>query len=811
MRLRRGLWAVLSMLLLTSSVAAQSIRGVVTERDTRRPLPGVVVLLLSGDSAVARSLSNTLGAYSVPAPGPGQYRLRTLRIGYRPVTSSVFEVGTQSLERNIEVVSVPIALDTVRVAGRNECRVRPDSAAATFAVWEQVRTALTATQLTSRAVGWEATIVTYERSLDPTRGRVLQQNANVRTMDNIRPWVARSADSLHAQGYVLTDNDDVTTFYAPDIAVLMSDEFMSDHCWRLSSRSDTARVGIDFEPTRDRRNIPDIRGTVWVDRHSAELRRLEFRYANVSKDQQAGPSGGTLDFTRASTGDWIITRWHIRMPVIELRSFHMYGRFENETRIREIRMEGGDLAVLTHGADTVWKRPPLVLAGTVVDSLSDRPVIGASVRLVGTSMGDTTNRSGGFRLEDVLPGLYTLDIATPSLARYGMSHSVSIMFADSGATLRVRVPTGEQLLNGMCRSTNRGVVIGQLKMVGDTLPVAGAKVFAEWKDIVIQGNSAVTQRRYVESSSDSTGRYVICGAPLRTAMTVSATLDSAMSSQEPVALTDTQRIAVADLTLMRGGVPTAAFAGTVRSDSAPVAGAEISLPLVPLSATTDEKGAFHLNGVPEGRQFVEVRRLGFKPVLATIDFTARKTLERDFRLERVTTLEAVTVSEKAFMTGFDERRKLGLGSFLTREDLEKWTVVPLATVMTQSRGAGVITGPGNNRFIVGRRVVPTGREIFGELPKNVTCEDEGGRPVTCACYAQVYVDRVLMNRGDPTPPFDINHISADRIEAVEWYAGRMEVPAEFMSRQADCGVLVIHTRRTFPHATRDSSSKKPDS
>lgn len=62
------------------------------------------------------------------------------------------------------------------------------------------------------------------------------------------------------------------------------------------------------------------------------------------------------------------------------------------------------------------------------------------------------------------------------------------------------------------------------------------------------------------------------------------------------------------------------------------------------------------------------------------------------------------------------------------------------------------------------------------------------------CYAQVYLDNSLMysGRGDL---FDINTIPTSSIEAIEYYAGPSEIPAQYLRLNSPCGVVVIHTRR----------------
>ena len=68
--------------------------------------------------------------------------------------------------------------------------------------------------------------------------------------------------------------------------------------------------------------------------------------------------------------------------------------------------------------------------------------------------------------------------------------------------------------------------------------------------------------------------------------------------------------------------------------------------------------------------------------------------------------------------------------------------------------------------------------------------------VKVACYAQVYIDDILMNRGNPTRPFELTSVFSDQAEAIEWYNGPSQTPARYSDLNSVCGVLVIHTRRT---------------
>jgi len=64
-----------------------------------------------------------------------------------------------------------------------------------------------------------------------------------------------------------------------------------------------------------------------------------------------------------------------------------------------------------------------------------------------------------------------------------------------------------------------------------------------------------------------------------------------------------------------------------------------------------------------------------------------------------------------------------------------------------------------------------------------------------ACYAHIYIDGQLMNgTREPAEPFDVNYLTPDQIEGIEWYAGPGETPLEYSKLGSKCGVLVIWTK-----------------
>ena len=539
--------AAVALLLCAASAGAQTIRGVVVRPADGVGIAGVVVLLIDrSGGVVARALTNERGEYRVAASASGVYHIRTLRIGFRPMTSDAIDLRDgQELSQRLSLASVPFLMDTVRVVGANSCRVRADTAAATYAIWEQVRTALTATEISSANRSLRATVVTYDRTLDADGRRVRTQSSRLRTSLAARPWIARSRENLRRHGYVVDDADGGKTYFAPDLDELLSDAFLDDHCFRVAQQRDPIRIGLEFEPARERSHLPDIRGTVWLSRTTSELERLEFRYANVSRAQEMGAAGGEVAFTRMANGAWAISRWSIRMPVLAQRAT---GGFNGASRtleleVAELKISGGDLALMTSGRDTIWARAPLVLAGTITDSVTRRPMPGARVALVGTTLLGSSDAEGRFAVSGVLPGEYIVEVRTALLDAVGAAHQSALTFTDGVTPVTIRVPPPRQVAATLCVGTtlggDEGIILGRVSVRGDTIPPKHMKVRAEWTrvgyDIAASGGKP---NRWVEALSDSGGNYRLCGVPLHASLVVRVVSDSATGDPVSIQITN---------------------------------------------------------------------------------------------------------------------------------------------------------------------------------------------------------------------------------------------------------------------------------
>lgn len=790
--------AAVALVASATGVSAQSVRGTVVERATGAPLSGVVVQLLdSAGAAIARTITSGEGRYRLTAPGAGSFGLRVLRLGYRPSVPV-----TVSLRPGPDVVQGPlfagasVLLDTVRVAGRRECRLRPEVATATFDVWEQIRTALVGAQVTAdrRLI---TSVVSYERALDNRGNQVLRQATSLRAGIAGVPWRSIPADSLTRVGYAVTEPSGATTYFAPDLSVLTSEQFVAEHCLRLVA--DDQRIGIAFEPTRSRRNLPEIEGTMWIDRRSLELRSLDFQYANVTR-HEAELGGGHVEFTRLRDGGWLISRWTIRAPVLETR----YGsggvlREGNQVAgrvVREVHEEGGQLSLVRAGRDTLWTNAALSVAGTVRDS-AGRAVAGVRVELRGTGTAALTDASGRFRIDGVVPGNYMIEAQTDALAAAGGRESEQVSVLAARADVMLRVPADSQVVLASCTNLDprRGMLGGEVLRM-DSLPPADAKLTIEWNEFQIAGREIVQRGRAVDAAPDTRGRFMVCDIPLRTTLVVRASAEGRESLPDTVRLSPESRFAFTELRLTEP-VGNFMLAGRVlfELDGSPIENAEVSILELAKTVHTATDGAFLIREIPEGIHEISVRRLGYRQGRAWVNFGAAKTVERNFLIGRATALDTIAVTAQRTMVDFEERRQMGLGQFVTRAQLEKYETLELPTILARL-GMRFVRG-GTATYLVGGRGGSTSFTLQAQFCDRLRFEGKEPEPTQrCQCYTQVYLDNMMLygaSAGEAVP--DISSIPVVAVEALEYYAGAAQAPVMFNRPNSHCGVLVIHTRR----------------
>lgn len=240
---------------------------------------------------------------------------------------------------------------------------------------------------------------------------------------------------------------------------------------------------------------------------------------------------------------------------------------------------------------------------------------------------------------------------------------------------------------------------------------------------------------------------------------------------------------------------TASITGKVSTTSgSPVPGARVAVSGSDITAGTDSTGTFYLRTVPRGQQQLTVRQIGFEPATRVLSVPDSGVVSLDVTLTAIP-LDTVRVQEGSIIPSFDEHRRIGLGYFLTREQLAKQENRRMADILAQVPGIHLKNGGGANVSWIysGRRPVTS---ISMRSRRDLDQADLAYGADPRLCYAQVYLDQVLVYRGgDQEPLFNVNSVLPHEIHAIEYYAGPSVTPARYSRLNSQCGVLVIHTRR----------------
>ena len=314
----RPILLLLAALAMPALARAQTVQGRVTEAGSDQPVPGAIVLLLDASGVrQGATLSDPAGQYRLTARADGTYRLRVERVGFASSTSGAvrLEAG-QTVELALVAESSRIVLEPVVATGTaRRCAGELHGGAQAATMWEEARKALFSTTLAAEAGRYRFVTETREREMSLDGRTVMRTHVEHDTTDGL-PFESQSAASLVTAGYVQLTPQRVIV-YGVDAAAILSDEFLAHHCFGLrdGGLERQGLVGLEFVPLRGRVR-PDVRGVLWMDRASAELRYVEYGYTDVDFQGPVERLTGRLDFRRLPTGAWVTETWTLIIPML---------------------------------------------------------------------------------------------------------------------------------------------------------------------------------------------------------------------------------------------------------------------------------------------------------------------------------------------------------------------------------------------------------------------------------------------------------------------------------------------------------------
>ncbi|HUX33148.1 MAG TPA: carboxypeptidase-like regulatory domain-containing protein [Gemmatimonadaceae bacterium] len=238
----------------------------------------------------------------------------------------------------------------------------------------------------------------------------------------------------------------------------------------------------------------------------------------------------------------------------------------------------------------------------------------------------------------------------------------------------------------------------------------------------------------------------------------------------------------------------------VATDSAtnrPLTGVHITIQGTSLTAVTDSTGRFVIGDIPPGSYVVRFRALGYDLQNIALEFDPGRAVTWDQALAATAVhLEPVVVNKPARELnlgrgGFDQRRKVGRGQFMTQDEWNQFAPRDVASVLRRFHSLNV-------KFTGGESYVLSTR---GDMVSQT--EKRGLQSVACAM--RIGLDGQLM-----PPGFTIDQIPLSQTQAIEVYAGPAEMPAEFNNDLGAAPVTIANRLPPELAAAMGSSAPKED-
>lgn len=206
----------------------------------------------------------------------------------------------------------------------------------------------------------------------------------------------------------------------------------------------------------------------------------------------------------------------------------------------------------------------------------------------------------------------------------------------------------------------------------------------------------------------------------------------------------------------------------------PIEGAEVIDVFAHLTAVATRTGTVSLAFLPEGGSMLRIQKIGFKPVTQIVEISPSDTVSITVLMEAtaqtlptVVTKDSAPVFVSPGLRAFEERRKTGMGRFITEAELRKNDSRSLTNVVRQSGAAVSCTRRTPIRcFVVNQRTGGSG------------------------CSLDVYYDGALVTDDNR----DLEQIPTNQIGAVEIYASTATVPAQYNRTSKGCGVMLLWSR-----------------
>lgn len=424
------------------------------------------------------------------------------------------------------------------------------------------------------------------------------------------------------------------------------------------------------------------------------------------------------------------------------------------------------------------------VSGVVSDSITHLPLAGATVQLVDADsmarFGQTaiSDSLGRFTFPDVPDGRYWLGFFHAMLDSLGVEpplHEVRVT-GHRGVRADLGIPSPARLRTAICtslaKSDSGAVVVGVVRNAHDGAPAAGVAVTGEWLELSFSKDGVISHTPRLVVTTAETGWFAMCNVPSAGSMALTASRGADTTGFIEVQV-PASRFLRRDLYLGSARAGDGHLTGVVTSvvDGRPVPGAHVII-VGGSPALTNDRGEWTLMNAPLGTRMLEVRAIGHFPEHRVVDVVEGAAPVRValFTMKAMLDTMRVTASRLSLdrrKSGFEERRRIGAGHYLTAENIARRHPFNVSDLFRGVPGLTLESDPGG----IEKRIWMRG--AFGD------CE-----PVT-------YINSMYMAELSAR---DIDDwVMPDEVAGMEFYS-ETTIPAQFRRGLRDCGVIVIWTK-----------------
>jgi hypothetical protein len=348
---------------------------------------------------------------------------------------------------------------------------------------------------------------------------------------------------------------------------------------------------------------------------------------------------------------------------------------------------------------------------------------------------------------------------------------------------------GAQICGRASPSDSSGVVVGVVRDARNRAPLGGGVVSAEWLELTVNRGGFTRRVPRLADTTAGNGWFALCDVPSPATIVLAASRGADSTDMIEVRV-PAKGVLRRDLYIgtARTVVVSAAPGGTGPAEpprrirvgdgrltgmvvgevgGKPLAGARVSIVDGP-ETLANERGEWTLAGAPLGTRMVEVRAVGFYPERVAVDVLDGAEPIRTALSTMGAVLDTVRITASRLnarnVTGFAERRHMGLGRYLTAEQIARRNPINISDMFYMV--------PGLRLDRVGFDTRITMRGIWGP------------------CTPALFFDGQYL-RGLTTD--DINSwVSPDEVAGIEIYSPGM-VPPQFEPGMSGCGSIVVWT------------------